>query len=36
MILGILQWKGSSGGKISRETGNKYYANLDVERIKIK
>jgi hypothetical protein len=33
-ILGILRWKGCLGGRISREKGNKYYANMDVERIK--
>jgi hypothetical protein len=36
MILGILRWKGFLGGKISRVKGNKYHANLDVERIKKK
>jgi hypothetical protein len=32
-ILGILWWKDCLGGRISREKGNKHYANLDEERI---
>jgi hypothetical protein len=32
-ILGILRRKGCLGGRISRENGNKHYANLDEEMI---